>query len=265
MKNYKEISDSVFEKSEKIISENKAKRRKHTIAVSAVISLCIVAAISIVFAKGGVIKKESVAAEGGRYDTICDSAGAQQNNGDYSQNTANAVSEAQSYSSRSQQAEVSQPAMQKTDAGSKSTTVQKTNSDSKITTTTKKFEDKKKIISDYEASSVACYAAPKNGEFFFSLPLSEAKKNYGSEVLYKLSINVFTDAEFLKDEKKLAAESERLKSLGFDAELKGKNGIWVIAAQMTAEEMDNFIPDSSLGYFFFLFDEHDAGLNIPLS
>ena len=253
MKNYKEISDSVFEKSEKIISENKAKRKKYAIAVSAVLSLCIVAAISIVFAKGGLIKKESAAAKGGRYDTICDSAGAQQNNGDYSQNTAYAVSEAQSYSSQSQQAEVSQP------------TAQKTNADSKITTTTKKIENNKKIISNYEASSMACYATPENGEFFFSYPLTEARKKYGSEVIYKLSINVFTDAEFLKDEKKLAAECERLNSLGFDAELKGKNGIWVIAVQMTTEEMENFIPDSSLGYFFFLYDERDAGLNIPLS
>ncbi len=253
MKNYKEISDSVFEKSEKIISENKAKRKKYTIAVSAVLSLCIVAAISIVFAKGGLIKKESAAAKGGRYDTICDSAGAQQNNGDYSQNTAYAVSEAQSYSSQSQQAEVSQPAMQKTDAGSKRST------------TTKKIENNKKIISNYEASGMACYATPENGEFFFSYPLTEARKKYGSEVIYKLSINVFTDAEFLKDEKKLAAECERLNSLGFDAELKGKNGIWVIAVQMTTEEMENFIPDSTLGYFFFLYDERDAGLNIPLS
>ena len=253
MKNYKEISDSVFEKSEKIISENKAKRKKYTIAVSAVLSLCIVAAISIVFAKGGLIKKESAAAKGGRYDTICDSAGAQQNNGDHSQNTAYAVSEAKSYSSQSQQAEVSQPAMQKTDAGSKRST------------TTKKIENNKKIISNYEASGMACYATPENGEFFFSYPLTEARKKYGSEVIYKLSINVFTDAEFLKDEKKLAAECERLNSLGFDAELKGKNGIWVIAVQMTTEEMENFIPDSTLGYFFFLYDERDAGLNIPLS
>lgn len=264
MKNYKEISDSVFEKSEKIISENKAKRKKYTVAVSAVFSLCVVAAISIVFAKGGLIKKESVAAEGGRYDTICDSAGAQQNNGDYSQNAAYAVSEAQS-SSQSQHAEVSRPTVQKTDADLQSTKVQKTNSDSKITTTTKKFEDKKKIISNYEASSMACYATPKNGEFFFSFPLTEARKKYGDKVIYKLAIDVFTDAEFLKDEKKLAAECERLNSLGFDAELKGKNGRWVIAAQMTAEEMESFIPDSSLGYFFFLFDEHDAGLNMPLS
>lgn len=264
MKNYKEISDSVFEKSKKIISENKAKRKKNTIAVSAVVSLCIVAAICIVFAKGGLIKKESAAAKGGRYDTICDSAGAQQNNGDYSQNTVYAVSEAQS-SSQSQQAEVSQPTVQKTDADLQSTKVQKTNSDSKITTTTKKIENNKKIISNYEASSMACYATPKNGEFFFSYPLTEAKKNYGSKVIYKLSIDVFTDAEFLKDEKKLAAESERLNSIGFDAELKDKNGRWVIVAQMTAEEMENFIPDSTLGYFFFLYDERDAGLNIPLS
>ena len=158
MKNYKEISDSVFEKSEKIISENKAKRKKYTIAVSAVLSLCIVAAISIVFVKGGLIKKESAAAKGGRYDTICDSAGAQQNNGDYSQDAAYSVSEAQSYSSQSQQTEVSQP------------TAQKTNADSKRTTTTKKIENNKKIISNYEASSMACYATPKNGEFFFSYP-----------------------------------------------------------------------------------------------
>ena len=258
MKNYKEISDSVFEKSEKIISENKAKRKKYTIAVSAVVSLCIVAAISIVFTKGGLIKKESAAAKGGRYDTICDSAGAQQNNGDYSQNTAYAVSEAQS-SSQSQQADVPKP------TEVTQPTSQKTNADSKRTTTTKKIENNKKISSNYEASSMACYATPENGEFFFSYPLTEARKKYGSKVIYKLSIDVFTDAEFLKDEKKLAAESERLRSLGFDAELKGKNGRWVIVAQMTAEEMENFIPDSTLGYFFFLFDERDAGLNMPLS
>lgn len=258
MKNYKEISDSVFEKSEKIISENKAKRKKYTIAVSAVLSLCIVAAISIVFAKGGLIKKESAAAKGGRYDTICDSAGAQQNNGDYSQNTAYAVSEAQS-SSQLQQADVSEP------TEVTQPTAQKTNADSKITTTTKKIENNKKIISNYEASGMACYATPENGEFFFSYPLTEARKKYGSEVIYKLSINVFTDAEFLKDEKKLAAECERLNSLGFDAELKGKNGRWVIAVQMTTEEMEKFIPDSTLGYFFFLYDERDAGLNMPLS
>ena len=259
MKNYKEISDSVFEKSEKIISENKAKRKKYTIAVSAVLSLCIVAAISIVFTKGGLIKKESAAAKGGRYDTICDSAGAQQNNGDYSQNTVYAVSEAQSYSSQSQQAEVSEP------TEVTQPTAQKTNADSKITTTTKKIENNKKIISNYEASGMGCYATPENGEFFFSYPLTEARKKYGDKVIYKLSIDVFSDETFLKDEKKLAAECERLNSLGFDAELKGKNGRWVIVAQMTAEEMEKFIPDLTLGYFFFLYDEHDAGLNMPLS
>ncbi len=235
MKSYKEVSDSVFERSNQIIFENKLKRKKYAKAGLAAVSLCLVAAVSIVFAKGKLDNTHIAPAEGAKYNTVDDSAGtAQKKSGDSPEKESTAVS-------REDQASSSQ------------------------SKTTAKAGKDKKVISNYEEGATACYATPENGKFYFSIPLTHAKEEYGDKVIYKLAIDVFSDSTFLKDEKKAADENARLKSRGYKTELDGKRGRWIITAEMTAEEMENFPPDLSLGYFFFLYDEPDSGMKIPLT
>ncbi|MBQ7595868.1 MAG: hypothetical protein IJU45_04290, partial [Clostridia bacterium] len=100
MKSYKEVSDSVFEKSDKIIIENRQKRKKYVKLGLAAVSLCLVAAVSIVFAKGKLDKTNIAIAEGAKYDTVCDSAGTiQKQTGDSPEKETTAVSREEQTSS----------------------------------------------------------------------------------------------------------------------------------------------------------------------
>lgn len=216
MKDYNDVSQSVFKKSEAIISSKKNRKKKIITAAIAVFGIFIISAASVVFIKNS---KPAI-----------DDSALQEAEGAYSYENSGSADR----SSASRQI--------KTDKSS---------------------FGKKKVISSYEASSAACYATPKNGEYSCSYPLNEAKNKYKDKVIYKVMIDIFSDSSFV-NENVLANEKERLNKTGIDADFADHGGRLALSAQMTLSELDDFKPESSLGYFFFLYDETDIGMNINL-
>ena len=226
MKNYNDVTESVFKKSEEIIKNKKIKRRKYLTVTIAVLGVCVITAASVVF----INSKKSAVDDSALYGA--DGAYSFEQSGNNDTSADKNITE-KSSASHQANAETSRP--------------------------TKK-DGKKKVISGYEAGSAACYATPGNGEFFCSYPLNEAKKKYKDKVIYKVIIDIFSDSAFA-DEPVLANEKERLKQIGIYADFADHGGRRALTAEMSLSELDNFKPESTLGYLFFLYDESNTSMN----
>lgn len=118
-----------------------------------------------------------------------------------------------------------------------------------------------RIIASYGSVS-ASYAAPEPGEFFCHLDLKAALEAYaGQDVRFFVGIDLFSEASALdNDGDAVAAELERLRSLGLDAGYaqawgyQGTEGEHVtytyVAGCFTAEQLQNFPASPDYGYAF---------------
>lgn len=120
--------------------------------------------------------------------------------------------------------------------------------------------DKSKIISSYESNFSASYVAPKNGEFGLTEPLRNAINEYGDTVKYMAVINIFRDEKQLSLNKELLeTEIKRLETLGYEAFIEennnGKEILYNLEIQSTAEQILNFNCNREYGYFLFIRSE----------
>lgn len=130
--------------------------------------------------------------------------------------------------------------------------------------------EKLKMIESYESdisSALACYALPKNGDQFFSIPLHAAFDAYGEtdektgeKIVYRVVVRVFDDGKMITGKENLLKIAEKLGEMGYYAPVEipnNRDDLAVLTLHVTEEDLKNFPEDKDNGYFFFLFKEDD--------
>ncbi len=120
----------------------------------------------------------------------------------------------------------------------------------------------KTMISSFSINGTpsASYATPENGKFYFSIPLSEAMNEFGDSVLYRVVVDVFNNKEQLSsDSSQVQDECERLSNIGYvvayETVSNGESYHYYFTLHATYDELTEFIANESYGYFLFLYDE----------
>ncbi len=113
-----------------------------------------------------------------------------------------------------------------------------------------------KLIRSYPVMAEYCYDAADNGEYFRSVPLSDAMDEYGDSVHYYLLVHLFRDGHLITDSAELSAEAERLFAAGYTPAIETVNGTeTVFTLNATYDQILNFPAESDHGYFLYLRDE----------
>ena len=119
------------------------------------------------------------------------------------------------------------------------------------------------MIESYPLNMEACYAAPKNGEAGFSMPLRAAMDEYGDAARYRVIVDLFRDERPLAaDGAESAAERERIADLGYIVAyetLTDADG-WTrsyFTLHATYDQLKAFPSDTSYGYMLFLYGERE--------
>ena len=120
----------------------------------------------------------------------------------------------------------------------------------------------KTMISSFDVNGTpsASYATPENGKFSFSIPLREAMNEYGDSVLYRVVVDVFNNKEQLSsDSRQVQDECERLSNIGYvvayETVSDGESSHYYFTLHATYDELTEFIANESYGYFMFLYGE----------
>ncbi|MDD6275410.1 MAG: hypothetical protein PUB20_01090 [Clostridia bacterium] len=120
----------------------------------------------------------------------------------------------------------------------------------------------KTMISSFSINGTqsASYATPENGKVYFSIPLREAMNEYGDSVLYRVVVDVFNNREQLSsDSSQVQDECERLSDIGYvvayETVFDGESYHYYFTLHATYDELTEFIAKESYGYFMFLYDE----------
>lgn len=123
-------------------------------------------------------------------------------------------------------------------------------------------ENVKTMISSFDVNGTpsTSYAAPENGKFSFSIPLREAMNEYGDSVLYRVVVDIFSNKEQLSsDSSQVQDECERLSNLGYivayETIFDGESYHYYFTLHATYDKLKKFIADENYGYFMFLYDE----------
>ena len=133
---------------------------------------------------------------------------------------------------------------------------------------------KTKIIDSYEnsvSSGSACYAVPKDGTSFFSIPLNAAFEAHGDtcddtgeRIVYRVIVRVFKNTKMITDKKDLVRISEKLFGMGYTSSVEITNNddsTAVLSLLVTEKALRNFKADEENAYFFFLYNEPDGKSN----
>lgn len=117
------------------------------------------------------------------------------------------------------------------------------------------------LISSYEkASATACYALPKNGKHYYSVPLNAALEEYEDKVIYRVIVRVYEDGKMVQG-KKLEEIQKKFFEWGYSSALEITNDNWdraVLTMLVKEDALKSFKADDEHGYFFFLFEESDG-------
>lgn len=122
--------------------------------------------------------------------------------------------------------------------------------------------NEKIIISSYESAGLpsASYLAPKNGKVYFSVPLQRAMDEYGDSVLYRVTIHLFSgEVQLASDSSQVKEECERLSDSGYTVAYEtffdGESSHYYFTLHASYEELVSFNINNDYGYFIFLYDE----------
>lgn len=224
MKNCNEMVNSLFERREKYIAEQKKNRKVITHTVTSVCCICLIVLFGFGIWKTEIFKNLSpIKTDDKSTDSIGENVSTNQN--DNSFNSFNGG------------------------------IVEPNNCDSDLT-------EKNVIISSFNTDdSAACYAAPKNGDYFFSLPLQRAMEEYGDTVKYRVVVSVFCEKEEqLANSTQVQAEIDRLSDIGYtvaqERYFDGEKYTYYFTLHATYDELNQFAVNDSYGYFMFLYDEY---------
>lgn len=122
------------------------------------------------------------------------------------------------------------------------------------------------LISSYGTDNPPITTIPKNGTVQLSTSLTNAIEHYGDDVEYSVVFELYRDEQLWdidieNDTDLFKAEMYRLYELGYtplmetQSENWGENGKFSIGIHASAEELENFVANTSYGYNVYLYDE----------
>lgn len=122
--------------------------------------------------------------------------------------------------------------------------------------------NEKTMISSFDVNGTpsASYEAPENSKFYFSIPLRDAMNEYGDSVMYRVVVDVFHNKEqLLSDSSQVQEERERLSNIGYivayETVYGGESYDHYFTLHATYDELTEFVANENYGYFMFLYDE----------
>ena len=97
-----------------------------------------------------------------------------------------------------------------------------------------------------------------------SYPLHRALEEYGSGVLYRVTVELWNGDSQITDKTVFSAEADRLFKLGYTAAIEeyndGEQTKSLFTLHATAEQLESFAVNPDYGYFIYLYDEYDSRL-----
>lgn len=248
MKDYQEVADRVFQRSEEIIAENRRKKKARIKAGSLASCFCLAALLGFGAWRSGVFPQENLAsaeqfAEGGD-DSGASDVVPENGNSDLDGNP-NDPDVIPKYDSDGSDAAAGfmMPMMPDDRDGS--------------------FEmpEVTRMISSYgDGDTEACYEVPENGTVGLSSPLSGAIAEYGDCVRYRVFVDLFRNGQALEMNSSLMEqESDRLAALGYgvagETYFDGTSNHYYFTLHATRDQVINFAASEEYGYMLFLYNE----------
>lgn len=250
MKNCNEMVDSLLERRERYVAEQKRKRAVITRSAAAVCCVCLIALLGFGVWNGTFEKMLPVAPD----NSVAAGPKANSEHSEFTANQASETGDSEHYS-----------IAQTPETGNK-----ETDSDSIGSADVGNYPNnfspngnEKTMISSYDGNGMlpeACYEAPENGKFYFSIPLRYAMDAYGDSVKYRVVVDVFTDKEQLSpNSSQVKDEGKRLSDNGYivayETFFDGESNHYYFTLHATYEELIAFQANAGYGYFMFLYDE----------
>ena len=266
MKSYEEVTRDVLERSAELLAQQQKRRKTRRQILLPVIAICLVtlAAVGIwqrshkpTALAEGVGAADSRSAEKSATDTafaISQAGSAAADNGVQDATAPSAKTQSPTAKTQSPTAKTQSPTAKTGESkpGKTTSAVEantKTAQSGSMTTTRTNM-----IVDQYDGGGVGCYAMPKQGEHFCSLPLTEAMKHYGDSVDYRIAVHLFYHETAVTDAAQIKQEAERLASLGYTVQ-QTDAGITIVTR---LSKIQNFPAAQQYGYMLFLANEPDA-------
>ena len=225
MKTYDEMAQSVFERRDTYISEQREKRKSIKKTVISLSYICLIAALGFTVSIFGVSSETKLPVN------------------------KNTESSSVTETSTQNAGTVNGPFMP---AG-------------ETDTDTPTYREPVPMISSFPEAGVGCYIAPKNGEDVISIALNQAMENYGDSVIYQVALAFLKDEKILtkQSEVDLEKEQERLSDLGYIVALEtftdsDGSASLCLSLHAKADQIKNFKPSDEYGYMLWLYEEDDA-------
>lgn len=245
MKNCNEMVNSLLERRDRYVAEQKRKRKVITRTATSLCCVCLVALLGFgvsereLFATTPPVTSENVSNIGEK-----DYISSDEPNNSTQENTSNQSSDAVNHNSSDNSS-----------ATANGNVVHLPNNDSPNVS-------EKTMISSFNIDETpsASYVTPENGKFYFSTPLREAMNEYENNVMYRVVVNVFKDKERLSSNSiQVQDECERLSNIGYivayETFFDGEIYHYYFTLHADYNKLKEFVPNESYGYFIFLYDE----------
>ncbi len=263
MKNYDKIADELFQRRDEYFTE---KKKKNSVIKKAVVSTACVAVVAlgaVGVIKSGVFDQNPPQEKIPETTTITTTvlvekeyADAIYESGKQNGNTTKSV-------------EATAKKDAKTTVAVEETTKKNAKTTVAVEATTKKNYKANDVITNYTEGnySMPCYVAPKNGTYFFSLPVQYAVNKYGNSKKYLVRIDIFKDQCIVSAQER-NAEYSRLITAGCDIK---KFNVWTyegadakkvnytqVAGLFTLEQLETLFTGREYGYFFEFISNGDS-------
>lgn len=255
MKDYREVADDVFQRSEKIIADNRRRKNKIMKVGSMTACLCLIVLLGVRAWQSGTFFNMAHDGAGdivmGGISTTADIKSDEAARGNFHSGVVNN--------------EENPPA---TTFGNEDGTNDQIIMGGMSDTEFVGFEyHYRTMISSYGDGNAAAvsYATPENGTFKFSIPLKGAIDEYGAsdengDILYRVLVYVFKDKNELNvNSDTIREEGDRLFACGYTVAMEtyndGYENHYYFTLHATKEQLINFVVNEEYGYRFFLYEE----------
>lgn len=253
MKDYKEVAADVFQRSEKIIADNRKRKNKFMKVGSMTVCFCLIALLSVGVWKSGLLSNMAPGRDG---DVVMDGVS----------NTASIksdeVAEGNSHSGVVDSGEKAPATAFDDEDGTNGQIVMGGIADTELGAES----HYRTMISSYgDGVASFSYDSPENGTFKFSIPLKGALEEYGAsdengDILYRVLVYVFKDKNALDiNSDTIRAEGDRLFACGYTVAMEtyndGYENYYYFTLHVTKAQLMDFAVNEEYGYRFFLYDE----------
>lgn len=255
MKDYKEVAERVFQRSEEILAENRRKKRARIKAGSLASCCCLAVLLGFTAWQSGVLPRESLASanqfaqdgrdHSGESDVVLDNG------------NSNLDGDPGGYSAGPGEVSGGSDEVSEQDLESMYGFMLRPDSDVGI-----EMPEVTKMISSYgDSDTETSCEIPENGAVELSASLRGAIEEYGDSVQYRVFVELFRDGQALEMNRSLMEkETDRLAALGYRAagEIYYDHGTITdcyFTLHATMEQVNCFAASEEYGYMLSLYNE----------